>query len=80
MMILDSEITHVHRDRDFGRVEALVTLFVKQRGQPVRPLRIRTHMAPQSEGSLRQRLVADAARLAEHVVRRPGASRTHNVA
>ena len=71
MLVVDAEMKNVRRNRDFGRVEALVTLFVKQRGQPIRPLRIRTNVADHGSEPLRARLLADAARLARHFDRRP---------
>jgi hypothetical protein len=54
----------VHRDRDFNRVEARVTFVAKiMRGQPPRRISIYTSQPPQGDAPLRERLVADAARL-----------------
>ena len=44
MIFVDADIDAVSRDRDFGRVEATVTLYVKQPGAPLRPVRIRTNV------------------------------------
>ncbi|EKE44925.1 hypothetical protein OCGS_0960 [Oceaniovalibus guishaninsula JLT2003] len=63
MIVLDADFAHVHRDRDFGVIEADVTLLLKWAGQPVRPVTIHTHAGPGPD--LRSRLVRDAARLAE---------------
>jgi hypothetical protein len=73
MIVLQSTIDRVHRDRDFGRVEATVTLVAKtQTGQPPRLVRIRTSVPARGVVPLRERLIQDAVRLARHLPRRAG--------
>ncbi|SFP37251.1 hypothetical protein [Tranquillimonas alkanivorans] len=68
MFILDSEITHARRDRDFGRVEAEVALLAKTRsGQPPHAIRLRTNVPARGSESLRVRILRDAARLARRL-------------
>ncbi|MBJ3761382.1 hypothetical protein ILP92_01270 [Maribius pontilimi] len=71
MIVLDSKIGDVHRDRDFGRVEANVTLWIKRPGQPVRPATIRTNVPVRGHDPLRLRLIQDAARLVDRIVTTP---------
>ena len=71
MIFVDADIDAVSRDRDFGRVEATVTLYVKQPGAPLRPVRIRTNVTDRGATPLRARLVSDAATLAEHFMAQP---------
>lgn len=71
MMILDAKISRVTRDRDFGMIEARVTLLAKtQTGQPARPITVLTH-APARAADLRARLIADATHLAGYLTLRP---------
>lgn len=70
MNIFESSISNVKRNRDFGMVEARVTLIAKTRpGQPVHPITLRTHVPERGDGPLRDRLVADAALLATQLSR-----------
>ncbi len=71
VMILDSTISRVYRDRDFGRVEANVTFLIKRPGQPVRPVTIRTNVLVRGNDPLRQRLTEDARRLVDQIVMTP---------
>ncbi|QFU09958.1 hypothetical protein PARPLA_00479 [Rhodobacteraceae bacterium THAF1] len=66
MIFVDADIDAVSRDRDFGRIEATVTLYVKQQGSPLRPYRVRTNVNDKGAAPLRARLIADATMLAEH--------------
>ncbi|WP_375260595.1 hypothetical protein [Palleronia sp.] len=68
MIVLDAAFENVRRDRDFGRVEAHVTLFIKRAGQAVRPVRVRTNVMDRGEQSVRVRLLENAASLAEYVM------------
>lgn len=70
MIVLDAAFDHVHRDRDFGRVEANVTLFIKRAGEAIRPVRVRTNVMERGEQTLRVRLLENAASLAEYVMSR----------
>ena len=70
MIVLDAEFNNVRRDRDFGRVEAKVTLYIKRAGQAVRPVTVRTNVMARGAESLRVRLLQDAAGLAEYVMAR----------
>ena len=70
MIVLDAAFDTVRRDRDFGRVEANVTLFIKRAGEAIRPVRVRTNVMDRGEQTLRVRLLENAASLAEYVVRR----------
>lgn len=71
MIVLDSKISRVHRDRDFGRVEADITFLIKRPGQPVRPATIRTNVPVRGHDPLRLRLTRDAARLIDRIVTTP---------
>ena len=65
MIILQADISKVRRNRDFGRIEAVVSLVAKvQAGQPPTMIRLRTSVPTRGDLPLRQRLKADAARLA----------------
>ncbi|WP_139250790.1 hypothetical protein [Palleronia salina] len=64
MVILDADLSRVRRDRDFGRIEALVSLWVKESGRPVRPIRLTTNVPIRGNGPIRARLIQDAAALA----------------
>ena len=65
MLVLEAQISDVHRDRNFGRIEARVNLLVKDlAGQPPRWLSMRTSVPRHGAKPLRFRLVEDAARLA----------------
>lgn len=67
MIILESSVSKAIRNRDFGMVEAHVTLFAKTiAGQPPHNVVVRTHV-PVRGGNLRARLIADAIGLARHV-------------
>lgn len=69
MIILDSTISQVSRNRDFGRIEARVTFLAKTRaGQPPHPLSVMTNVAVRGAAPLRERLTADAALLATSLV------------
>ena len=60
-VILDAQIDRVHRDRDFGRVEARIGFVVKEPHQPVRLICVSTNVPARGDAPLRDRLVADAA-------------------
>ncbi|SPJ23294.1 hypothetical protein [Palleronia abyssalis] len=66
MIVLDAKIDSVHRDRDFGRIEATVVLDVKRKGEAKRAVRLRTNVPSRGTASLRERLVADAAAMAAY--------------
>lgn len=74
MIVLEATVRHARRNRDFGRVEALVDLIVKQPGHPARRLTIRTSQPAKSVLPLRQRLCRDAALLARHLETSPPVS------
>lgn len=64
MMLLDASITNVARNREFSMIEARVTFLAKQHsGQPPGPVSILTHVPLRGTIPLRDRLIADAARL-----------------
>lgn len=42
MIILEATVRRARRNREFGRVEALIDLIVKQPGHPARRVTIRT--------------------------------------
>jgi hypothetical protein len=74
MLVLESRISHVARNRDFGMVEACVTLIAKtQAGQPAHPLRLLVHVPVRGHAPLRQRLTAEATGLARAMSRSPAA-------
>lgn len=60
-VVLDAQIDRVHRDRDFGRVEARIGFVVKEPHQPVRLIRVSSNVPARGITPLRERLVADAA-------------------
>jgi hypothetical protein len=65
MIVLESAISHVRRNRDFGVVEARVTLLAKtHRGHPPHRVSILTHAFPKGNDTLRKRLIDDAIRTA----------------
>lgn len=64
MIVLEANIKHARRNRDFGRVEALVELIIKQPGHPARRRTILTSQSVTGLLPLRQRLTGDAALLA----------------
>lgn len=79
MRILETRVTDLRHDPDFDRVEAAVTLIVKQwPGQPARQIRLRTSQPVAGAEPVEQRLAADAVRLAHsfqaHRGRRPAAA------
>lgn len=80
MIVLDAAFENVRRDRDFGRVEAAVTLFIKRAGQAVRPVRVRTNVADRGTDPLRVRLLENAASLAEYVMNRDAAAQMDHAA
>lgn len=60
MRILSAEIEHARYARDFGQVEAMVILLVKEEGRPV-PFEVHIRTAEPSNGeNLRQRLLDSA--------------------
>ncbi|WP_136683013.1 hypothetical protein [Falsirhodobacter xinxiangensis] len=60
MRILSAEIEHARYARDFGQVEAMVVLLIKEPHRPV-PYEVRIRTAEPSLGeNLRQRLVDSA--------------------
>ncbi len=60
MRILSAKIEHARNARDFGQVEALVSLIVKEDGRPV-PFEVRIRTAEDSHGDhLRERLIDSA--------------------
>lgn len=66
MRVLETRITDMRYDADFGRVEACVTLIVKPRpGQPARRLCLRTSQPLLGPSPVEKRLAGDAIRLAE---------------
>ncbi|WP_172298693.1 hypothetical protein [Pseudoruegeria sp. HB172150] len=66
MRILESQITDMRYNADFGRVEAAVSLLVKpQAGQPPRSMRMRTSQPLEGSTPLEDRLKEDAIRLAQ---------------
>lgn len=62
-LVFDAQIDRVHRDRDFGRVEARVGFVVKEPHQPVRMIHVLTNVPAQGDAPLRNRLITDAAAL-----------------
>ncbi|MDF0602480.1 hypothetical protein P1J78_17215 [Psychromarinibacter sp. C21-152] len=69
MRVLDTQVSEMVYDADFGRVEADVLLIVKpQPGQPARRLSLRTSQPLRGAAPLNERLAADAIRLAERMV------------
>ncbi|WP_235829905.1 hypothetical protein [Frigidibacter oleivorans] len=76
MRILSSEITHARRLRDFGCVEAVVTLLVKSEGRVVpHEVRVLTSVPLHGATPLRDRLLTSATQL--HALRqrqRPAAA------
>ncbi|WP_128255115.1 hypothetical protein [Falsirhodobacter deserti] len=60
MRVLSAQIDHARYARDFGMVEAMVTLLIKEEGRPV-PFEVRIRTAEPSIGeNLRQRLLDSA--------------------
>lgn len=60
MRILSAQIEHARYARDFGMVEAMVSLLVKENGRPV-PFEVHIRTAEPSVGeNLRQRLLDSA--------------------
>jgi hypothetical protein len=72
MIVIDATFSDVTRSRDYGRVEAIVSLLVKTVGRPVRNVSVRTSVSDRGDAPLRHRLIRDAARLALRL----GATRT----
>lgn len=62
-IILDFQVDRVHRDRDFGRVEARIGLLLKEPHRPIRLIHVLTNVPTRGAASLRDRLLADAAAL-----------------
>ncbi|WP_102108561.1 hypothetical protein [Oceaniglobus roseus] len=72
MLVLETKISRVRRDRDFGQIEARVTLFAKiQAGRPAHPISVLTHVPARGDRPLRERLIEDAIFLARHLKSRP---------
>ena len=69
LIILDTRIDRVHRDRDFGRVEARIGFLIKEPHRPIRLIHVLTNVPARGGKPLRERLVADAALLMQ--ARRP---------
>lgn len=64
MRILSSEITHARRLRDFGCIEAVVTLLVKTEGRIVpHEVRVLTSVPVHGPAPLRDRLLTSATQL-----------------
>lgn len=77
MIVLETTISNVHRNRDFGMIEANVTFFAKtQAGQPPHPVRIWTHVPVHGAAPLRDRLIGEAVHLATALGRRGATIRT----
>ncbi len=74
MIILEATVRRARRNREFGRVEALIDLIVKQPGHPARRVTIRTSQPAKGTLPLRQRLCHDAALLARHIETSPPVS------
>jgi len=65
MRVLESRITGMAYDADFGRVEAAVSLVIKPgAGHPARTVRLRTSQPLTGAAPLEDRLTSDAIRLA----------------
>lgn len=65
MDIVKADITQVQRDRDFGRVEAWVTLDMRYHpALPVRHERVLASIPAHGNGKLRTRLIDEAKRVA----------------
>lgn len=79
MIVLDGTISNVSYARDFGRIEAKVTLIVKTAQQPVRAVSIRTNVLARADEPLRHRLLQDAAILVRNKLELQG-QRTAEVA
>lgn len=60
MIVLDARIDRVHHDRDFGRIEARVSLSLRHHGGRTETLPIFTSVPRSGVVPLRRRLVADA--------------------
>lgn len=70
MLVLESKISKASYARDFGRVEARVSLLVKTRqGEVPHWIHLRTSQPRHGRGPLRQRLTEDAVRLARQMQR-----------
>ncbi|SFG88072.1 hypothetical protein SAMN04488020_104278 [Palleronia marisminoris] len=80
MIVLDAAFDHVRRDRDFGRVEAYVTLLIKRAGEAARPVRVRTNVTDRGTQTLRVRLLENAASLADYVMRRDASGQMDHAA
>lgn len=80
MIVLDAAFDNVRRDRDFGRVEANVTLYIKRAGEAARPVRVRTNVMDRGEQTLRVRLLENAAGLAEYVMGREASGQMDHAA
>ncbi len=66
MRILSAHVTHARRLRDFGQIEAIVSLLVKSDGRPVpHEVRVLTAVPISADpgNSLRNRLLDSAQRL-----------------
>ncbi len=72
MIILEATVRRARRNREFGRVEALIDLIVP--GHPARRVTIRTSQPAKGTLPLRQRLCHDAALLARHIETSPPVS------
>ncbi|WP_226780224.1 hypothetical protein [Oceaniglobus trochenteri] len=73
MIVLETRISNVHRNRDFGMVEARVTLLAKTRtGHPPHLISVHAHVPARGKAPLRDRLVADGKMIAGHLSRLPG--------
>lgn len=71
MQILEARVSDTSYCADFGRVEARVTLLVKDRvGQPPHEVRLHTSQPFTGALPLEDRLIADAIQLAQSINRR----------
>ncbi|TDL81590.1 hypothetical protein E2L08_05590 [Palleronia sediminis] len=69
-IVARASFSHVHLDRDFGRVEAVVDLILSRPGQPARHARLRTSVPRNGDAPLRERLIRDAAELSRRLAPR----------
>jgi len=80
MRILDAHIRESAYCADFGRVEAVVILLVKDRvGQPPHEIRLRTSQPVTGGLALEDRLIADAILLAQSINRHSGGQTHENL-
>ncbi len=80
MRILEARVEDRSYCADFGRVEAVVVLFVKDRvGQPPHEIRMSTSQPLHGILPLEDRLIADAIRLAQSINCRSSAQTDENM-